>query len=257
LNLLLKDVINGNASYKAILVYDVSRWGRFQDADEAAHYEFICRSAGIQIHYCAETFENDGSLSAIVMKALKRAMAREFSRELSMKTSVGKKRVAQMGFRPGGMAGFGLRRMLIAADGSRRRVLQKGDYKAVANDRVILVPGPPEEVACVREIFEMCLEGNGFAAIARKLNFENVDCPNGKWKPNLVREILTNPKYIGWLVWGRVEDRLTGSPRKLPMSQWIIKPDVFEPIVDKSTFLAAQHAIYRSHGREDCLRDKS
>ena len=33
----------GAASYKAILVYDVSRRGRFQDTDESAHYEFLCK----------------------------------------------------------------------------------------------------------------------------------------------------------------------------------------------------------------------
>ena len=44
---LLSDVVSGRAQFKAILVYDVSRWGRFQDVDEAAHYEFLCRSAGI------------------------------------------------------------------------------------------------------------------------------------------------------------------------------------------------------------------
>jgi DNA invertase Pin-like site-specific DNA recombinase len=38
---LLEDVLKG-AEYRAILVYDVSRWGRFQDSDEAAHYEFVC-----------------------------------------------------------------------------------------------------------------------------------------------------------------------------------------------------------------------
>src|SRR6266404_7316050 len=35
---LLKDVVDGQVEYRAVLVYDVSRWGRFQDADEAAHY---------------------------------------------------------------------------------------------------------------------------------------------------------------------------------------------------------------------------
>src|SRR5580658_4314122 len=40
---LIQDVTGENtAAYKAILVYDVSRWGRFQDTDEAAHYEFLC-----------------------------------------------------------------------------------------------------------------------------------------------------------------------------------------------------------------------
>src|ERR1700691_5722157 len=80
---LLQDVVNPEKrSYKAVLVYDVSRWGRFQDSDEAAHYEFLCKSAGAPVHYCAETFANDGSLSSLIAKALKRTMAGEYSREL-------------------------------------------------------------------------------------------------------------------------------------------------------------------------------
>lgn len=35
---LLGDVQTGQADFNAILVYDVSRWGRFQDADESAYY---------------------------------------------------------------------------------------------------------------------------------------------------------------------------------------------------------------------------
>ena len=65
---LIDDVQQGRADYEAILVYDISRWGRFQDADESAYYEFICREGGITVHYCAEQFENDGSLSATIIK---------------------------------------------------------------------------------------------------------------------------------------------------------------------------------------------
>src|SRR6185312_6246842 len=59
LNELIQDVQQGRADFNCILVYDVSRWGRFQDVDESAYYEFICRRAGIAIHYCEEEFEND------------------------------------------------------------------------------------------------------------------------------------------------------------------------------------------------------
>jgi len=50
---LIREVESGQADFSAILVYDVSRWGRFQDADESAYYEYICRRAGISVHYCA------------------------------------------------------------------------------------------------------------------------------------------------------------------------------------------------------------
>lgn len=51
---LIEDVQAGNTDFTLVLVYDVSRWGRFQDADESAYYEYICRRAGIAIEYCAE-----------------------------------------------------------------------------------------------------------------------------------------------------------------------------------------------------------
>jgi len=48
---LIADVEVGGADFNVILVYDVSRWGRFQDTDESAYYEYICRRAGIQVSY--------------------------------------------------------------------------------------------------------------------------------------------------------------------------------------------------------------
>jgi len=53
---LIGDVQGGTADFTTILVYDVSRWGRFQDADESAYYEYICKRAGISVQYCAEQF---------------------------------------------------------------------------------------------------------------------------------------------------------------------------------------------------------
>jgi len=81
---LLADVEAGTPGFEAVLVYDVSRWGRFQDPDEAASYELRCRRAGIAVHYCAEQFENDGSIGSSIIKTVKRAMAGEYSRELSV-----------------------------------------------------------------------------------------------------------------------------------------------------------------------------
>jgi hypothetical protein len=45
---LINNVRSGAADFEAALVYDVSRWGRFQDANESAYYEFIHRQAGIK-----------------------------------------------------------------------------------------------------------------------------------------------------------------------------------------------------------------
>src|SRR5258708_932643 len=46
---LIRDVENRTGGFETILVYDISRWGRFQDADESAYYEYICKRAGGRI----------------------------------------------------------------------------------------------------------------------------------------------------------------------------------------------------------------
>lgn len=66
-----------------ILVLDVTRWGRFQNADESAYYEYICRKSGIDVQYVAEQSENDGSPVSTIVKGVKRAMAGEPIRSLS------------------------------------------------------------------------------------------------------------------------------------------------------------------------------
>ena len=127
---LIGDVQSGCAKFGHVLVYDVSRWGRFQDVDESAYYEFICKEAGIQVRYCAELFENDGSLASAILKNIKRAMAGEYSRELSTKVFVGQCHGAELGFWQGGPAGYGLRRQIIDERGTPRTQLERGQQRA-------------------------------------------------------------------------------------------------------------------------------
>jgi DNA invertase Pin-like site-specific DNA recombinase len=251
---LLHDVVGGPVLFKAILVYDVSRWGRFQDTDESAHYEFLCRSAGVPIHYCAETFANDNTMPSLIMKALKRTMAGEYSRELGVKVLAGQRRLAGLGFRIGARPGYGLRRMLVSDTGRQKQQLARGERKSIATDRVILVPGPPSEVAVVREIYRLLLEdGMNVNSIARDLNDRGVKyAGNLKWDLYKVESVLTHPKYIGCNVFCRTSRKLRTPLVRLPISDWVVKHRAFEPIIDESTFLAAQkHLVERTARRSD------
>ncbi|MDE0855352.1 MAG: recombinase family protein, partial [Nevskia sp.] len=98
---LLNDVQARNREFSVVLVYDVSRWGRFQGIDESAYYEHICKRAGVKVIYCAEFFPNDGAAITALAKGLRRVMAAEYSRELSIKVCNGKRRLAELGFRQG------------------------------------------------------------------------------------------------------------------------------------------------------------
>jgi len=245
LSQLLQDVVGGKQSYKVILVYDVSRWGRFQDPDEAAHYEFLCKAAGVSVHYCAEQFSNDGHPASLILKTLKRVMAAEYSRELSDKVFAGMTRVVKRGFRSGAHPGYGFRRMLLSADGTPRQRLSAGEHKSIATDRVVLVPGPANEVFWVREIYRLFIsENKTFAGIAAELDQRGAPFLEGKrWSDHAVKKILTHPKYKGTAIYNRTTERLCSKSRKVPESEWIIVPDAFEPLVESRTFEAAQETL--------------
>src|SRR5436309_15360164 len=153
LSQMIQDVQNEEANFSAILVYDVSRWGRFQDADESAYYEYICRRAGVSVHYCAEQFENDGSPVSTIVKGVKRAMAGEYSREFSVKVFAGQCRLIEMGFRQGGPPGYGLRRQLVDQTGAAKGELARGEHKSLQTDRVVLGPGADQEAETDRGIY--------------------------------------------------------------------------------------------------------
>jgi DNA invertase Pin-like site-specific DNA recombinase len=207
---MIRDVEEARAQYSSILVYDVSRWGRFQDADESAYYEYICRGAGVSVHYCAEQFENDGSPMSTVMKSMKRTMAGEYSRELSTKVFQGACRLIQLGYKQGGTAGFGLRRMLIDQNGARKAMLKMGEQKSIQTDRVVLVRGPDEEIKIVRWIFQTFIgERKLETEIAAILNAQGVVTDFGRaWNRVTVHQILTNEKYIGNNVYHRTSCKL-------------------------------------------------
>ncbi len=244
---LLEDVVSGRNSFKAILVYDVSRWGRFQDTDESAHYEFLCKSAGVPVHYCAEPFKNNSSSPATVMKTLKRVMAAEYSRELSERITRTKIILTESGFRAGGAPGYGFRRMLLSPDGSRKRLLAHGEVKDIRTGRIILVPGPAHEVKTVREIFRLRVSKLMSAdAIAAHLHRKGVTPPGVPWDGGHVRLILENPKYAGWATWRRTTGPLGARSVDVPPNRWIVRTDAFEPLIDQATYDKAQKLLRES-----------
>jgi DNA invertase Pin-like site-specific DNA recombinase len=254
LQCLLDDVQAGRADFAVILVYDVSRWGRFQDADESAHYEYMCRRAGIGVHYCAEQFENDGSSLATIVKGVKRAMAGEYSRELSVKTFAGQSRLVRQGYRQGGCAGYGMRRMLLDQHGALKCTLERGEHKSIASDRIVLVPGPSEEIETLRCIFSAFVhDRKSEHQIAKMLNRQGKLNDHGRlWKRDTIRQILQNEKYIGNNIWNRESFKLQKARVQNGREIWIRHDGAFAPVIDRSLFDAAQ-TIFRERpvlGRE-------
>lgn len=238
---LLKDIHNQSADFSIVLVLDVTRWGRFQDADEAAYYEFSCRRAGVAVAYCAEPFLNDASGYGSIFKQMKRAMAFEYSRELSTKVFRAQCRLTAEGFKQGGSAGYGLRRLSVTAEGVPREVLAKGERKRMQTDHVTYTAGPANEVAVVHQIYAWYIDDKlGDTEIADRLNAAKVapefDMP---WSTHHVKMILSNPKYAGTMVFNRSSQRLKTKRRRNDQHKWIKVEDAFPAIVSKERFAAA------------------
>ena len=248
---LIADVQSGSADYSVILVLDVTRWGRFQDADESAYYEYLCRRAGINVQYVAEQFENDGSPVSTIVKGVKRAMAGEYSRELSSKVFAGQCRLIELGFRQGGPAGYGLRRVLVDEHRQPKGQLKRGEHKSLQTDRVVLVAGPEEEVDMVRWIYRAFTEdGLQETEITNRLNQQGVLTDLGsEWTRGAVHGVLTNEKYIGNNVFNRKSFKLKKRRVVNTPEMWVRADGVFEAIVEARYFYTAQ-GIIRERSRK-------
>jgi DNA invertase Pin-like site-specific DNA recombinase len=255
---LLAVVQSGAADFSAILVYDVSRWGRFQDIDESVYWDYVCKRAGVEIHYCAEPFLNDRSLSSLILKSLKRTMAGEYSRELSTKVFVGQCRLVELGYHQGGPIGFGYRRMLVDQNNQPQGMLTKGQRKWLPTGRVVPVPGPEEEQAIVREIYHSFVEcGKGRTEIARELNARGIASETGRpWTFYTVHQILANPKYIGANVFNRTSCKLQTRHIDNPKELWIRKDRAFEALVTEECFSQAAKLLKQRTPTDDEMLDR-
>lgn len=259
LNKLLIDVANPQRRFSVVLVYDVSRWGRFQDVDESAFYEYLCRRHGVKVVYVAEPFEVDQSPMSPVMKTLKRVMAGEYSRELSRKVFLGHCVLAERGYHVCGRPPYGYQRVLHEEKRGTTRSLEKYEYKSIRTDRITLMPGPAMQVGVVRKIFEWYASGKADCRqIAKRLNdFGLVNGDSRPWLERFIAQILHNPAYMGVSVYSRTSSKLAGVWHRVPEEQWITVPDAFPAIVDRKTFTEAQKrfAGYRRRPSRDELLD--
>jgi DNA invertase Pin-like site-specific DNA recombinase len=239
---LLRVVESGEADFSQVLVYDVSRWGRFADNDESAHYEYLCKRAGIAVRYCAEQFENDNSPTSNLLKALKRTMASEYSRELSVKISSGQRRLASMGWWQGGVAPFGYRRLLVSQDRKPKHLLKFREWKSIDSDRIVLTPGPKEAVATVRLAFDLYTKHRmKRKRIADVLNQRNVFIGKRPWNDVMVREMLTRHIYKGAYAYCKHDHKYI----TLPRDKWLIREHAFPGIISDKQWARASELIAR------------
>lgn len=242
---LFDTIESGAAEFEAVVVFDVSRWGRFQDVDEGAYYEHHLRLAGAPVLYCAEVFDDDGSPAATILKAMRRAMAAEYSRDLSRRIRNGSRRAAARGFHLCGRPPFGYRRAIVDSTNTVVCVADQGQRKLLSSHHTTLVPGPDAEVAAVRRVFH--LFGNRhltMTSIAKQMAAEPWPRPWSRgWSDDLVRKMLRNEKYVGAAVYGRTTGPLHTRRTRKPTGDWVIVSNAHEPLIPRSLFERVQKRL--------------
>ena len=241
-------VFNPNALHlDYILVYDVTRWGRFQDPDETAYWEMQCKRAGIQVIYVSRGFpREEDKLLRSLETSIGRYKAAEYSRDLSEKVFNGSPRIARQGYSVGGRAPFGMKRVLLDEERHVVGDLQHGQHKAISNQRVTFAPAQNETQRIVRRIFdELLIDSRHPSKIAQLLNDDAVLSPGGRrWDAQKVIRILSNEQYAGTLIYNKTWKRLKQPARRNPITEWVRCENAFEGIVTREQFEAVQERLY-------------
>ncbi len=242
---LIDDVASHRIDIAAVLVFDISRFGRFQSLDQFGYYTQLLKNNNVKVIYCADPIPEDDNDYADFKLFMVRKEASSFSKNLSRKVFIGQTNLVRRGYHQGGLAGFGLRRMLIDECNNRKGVLKHKEWKSIQTDRVILVPGPENEIEVVNTIFDKFnIEGKSETAIASELNHSGIIAENGGvWTKLKVNEILTNEKYIGNNVYNKRSFKLKQTYINNPSDEWVRCDNAYEPIVSKEKFLLAQSII--------------
>lgn len=239
---------NPNApSFDYVFVYDVSRWGRFQDQDQAAYYTHLCKKYGKEVIYVSRGFpDTSNPLISSLETSIHRYMAAEYSRQLSEKVFYGCVKVSQQGYSAGGTAAYGMIRQLLDINKNPIRILNTGEHKQIANERVSFTPKDDETTETVREIFNLFVkERYEIPDIVSYLNNKRILSATGKlWDKSKVIKILTNETYMGTRIYNRTWGRLKQKSHRNPRSEWIIVSNAFKGVVDDKIFKDAQERLY-------------
>ncbi len=218
-----------------VLVLNDSRFGRFDDPEEATHWRFVLKKLGWVVRF-AEGDEMEDGVARGVMRFIGAAQASEYRANL--------KRTARRASRSTAAEGrwqtrppIGYRRLATRHDGAQR-VLEEGQRKA-SDEIVRLALGPESEQELVRWIFAEYGSGRRtLGALARYLHEQH---PGRHWSPGTLQALLKNPAYLGDVVWcRRPHDKTERAERRIrDRAEWVVVRDAHPAIVTRELFALA------------------
>ncbi|MDR2044969.1 MAG: recombinase family protein [Clostridium sp.] len=239
-----------DAAISCIVVKDFSRFGR--NYLEVGNYlEQVFPLLGVRFLSVNDQFDSFRDTAAgSVEVGFRNLIYEAYSRDLSIKVKSALREKARQGKFVAAFAPFG--------------------YRKAARERNRLV-ADPECAPVVRRIFRFYADGMAQTEIAGLLNREAVPSPlmvrrkrgenfpgkprgeTAAWTAGTVAHILSDRRYTGEAIYGKVTPLAVGSRKGLavPEEDWIVVPDAHEAILSREEFEAAQSRKkkYRVRGR--------
>ena len=113
----------------------------------------------------------------------------------------------------------------------------KAPYGYIRNKETGRLEVEPIEAQVVKDIFELCKQGNSTRSIATIMKDNNAYLKQGKWASDRVYKILTNSVYIGIFEYGKYKRK----------PQDILRVENYcEPIIDEITWNATRNVLVKN-----------
>ena len=113
----------------------------------------------------------------------------------------------------------------------------KAPYGYIRNKETGHLEVEPIEAEVVKEIFELCKQGNSTRSIATIMKDNSAYLKQGKWKSDRVYKILSNSIYIGIFEYGKYKRK----------PQDILRVENYcEPIIDEVTWNATRNVLVKN-----------
>ncbi|MCI9086123.1 MAG: recombinase family protein [Clostridia bacterium] len=151
-------------------------------------------------------------------------------------------------------------------------------YKLNPDDKHKFIIDPPA-AEVVRSIFEMYKQGMGYMRIAKTLNKKQIPPPavykemqglnyrnpnaentaSRQWRDSSIYYILRQEVYTGAVVQGKSKNLSYKNKKrvKLPKNEWIVVPDMHEPIIDEDLWNAVQNLLKSRQGNDKQFKSES
>jgi site-specific DNA recombinase len=254
----LRSAVDHGPTFRAVICYDESRWGRAIDSNENTYWRVYFDKRRVKL-LLVKTAIDPMHEYAPMMQSFEGIMASQFSKKLSDVTLRGAKNNGK--YSNGGTAPYGYQRVAVNLKSGDRRMLGPGEWCIKSQEKVEWALGSQNEIDVVKYIFRRRLEGHGYVSIAHDLNTQGVPCSQrGRWRnldqnwsSGTIKSIVENESYMGNRVYNkntmskiraRQDERYLNQGVRYPhwrnhRDEWVREENAHPAIITKETWSEA------------------